>query len=252
MQKVRNLAPVLFITILIGLTINRLGAGNAYANTQTDSQAEALTEQTTAAGRVDGTANQYRLEGIGAVLATIPTGQSTLALIERYQISVRFDVGHGSRFYKERNEVVIDLSQGNFSAALSLVHEATHGRYFHEGLTASAADDRQTYVQMKLEEEISAVVSQVKAATELSEIGVDVSKLHHVLYYPYQQAAGKASRIARYDNPSLDEGMLKEIGQSAGRETISQAITSGEFVRSTDGQTYADYWGSLWETLNSL
>lgn len=253
MQKGRYLTLALFLAGLIGLTIARQGAGNAYANTQSDSQAGALMEQATVAGRFDGAAGQSRLEGIGGVLATIPTGQATLALLESYHISVRFDTGHGSRFYKERNEIVMDSSQGDFSAALSLVHEATHARYFHEGLTATVEySDREVYVQMKVEEEITAVESQVLAATELSEIGVDISKLRHVLYYQYQQAAGKASRLARYENPSSEESKIKEISQEAGREAITQVITSGEFVRSTDGQTYADYWGSVWDALSAF
>lgn len=250
MQKLRYLTIAIFLTVLVGLTVTRQDTRTVYATNQADLYEQAPVEQTAEAGKIDGAADQSRMDGIGAVLAMIPTGRETLSVLEYYQISVRFDTGHGSRFYKERNEVVIDSSQGDFSAALSLVHEVTHARYFHEGLTASSVDDdRHTYVQMKIEEEISAVESQVKAVSELSETGVDVSRLHHVLYYAYRQAAGQASRIARYENPGLGESNLKEIGQDAGREAISQAINSGAFVRSTDGQSYSEYWGSVWDAL---
>jgi len=77
-----------------------------------------------------------RFEEISRVLSMSEKGQSALQLVEAYQIRVRFEPGNGSRFIPNRNEIVIDSRAGKFSAALTMVHEVTHARYYHEGLTA--------------------------------------------------------------------------------------------------------------------
>jgi hypothetical protein len=204
-------------------------------------------------GVVGAEEDHERFERINKVLSMIETGQSTLRLVADYEINVRFEAGKGSRFNRQKNEIVIDSTLGHFSAALSLVHEVTHARYFHEGMAADIGSlSRQKYVQMKLDEEISAVVTRNEATMELSEKGVDVSRLRHSIYYPHQQAVRSAIRKARYENPGLNEETLQNIGRAAGREMVREVLVSGQAVRSTNKQSYLEHWQSHWDESRGL
>lgn len=188
------------------------------------------------------------LEEIGQVLRMIETGRTTLQLIERYEIGINFELGNGSRFRPSRNEIVIDSKLGRFSAALILVHEVTHARFFHEGVVADVTmHSRQTYVQQKTEEEMNAMAASIEATMELWEAGVDVVNVRPAFYYPYRQAYGSAVRAAKHDYPGLDEVTLRSIGRAAGQSTLLEALLSGEVVTSVSQETYAEYWGSVWD-----
>ena len=205
-------------------------------------------QQATGEDSPDSGLDQKRFEEISRILSMIEKGQSTLDLIEAYQINMRFEAGKGSRFIPPSNEIIIDSSFEPFSTALILVHEMTHARYYHEGLAADIKVlDRQAYTQMKIEEEMAAVINSTEATKELSENGVNVANLQHALYYPYRQAYGSAVRAARSDYPGLDEDTLQSIGRAAGRTIVQQAFLNGQVVTSTTQQSYTAYWGSIWD-----
>jgi hypothetical protein len=82
---------------------------------------------------------------------------------------------------------------------------------------------------------------------ELSESGVIVANLHHVLYYPYRQAYGAAVRAAKVDYPGSDEDTLQNIGREAGRTAVRQALLHDQVITSTTQQSYVEYWGSMWD-----
>jgi hypothetical protein len=189
-----------------------------------------------------------RFEEISRVLSMSEKGQSALQLVEAYQIRVRFEPGNGSRFIPNRNEIVIDSRAGKFSAALTMVHEVTHARYYHKGLTADInLLNRQVYTQMKIEEEMMAVIDRIEATKQLSESGVIVANLRHVLYYPYRQAYGAAVRAAKVDYPGSDEDTLQNIGRAAGQTAVRQALLHDQVLTSTTEQSYVAYWGSIWD-----
>ncbi len=192
--------------------------------------------------------DQGRFDEISKVLTTIESGKSALQQIEAYQVDVRFEPGEGSRFLPSSNEIVIDSGFGDFTAALILVHETTHARYYHEGLTADIKLlNRQSYIQMKTEEEMAAAINSIAATKEFWESGVRVANLHQALYYPYQQAYGSAVRSAKSEHPGLDEVSLQNIGHTAGRATVRWAFLNGQVVTSITQQTYPEYWGSVWD-----
>jgi hypothetical protein len=197
--------------------------------------------------------DQERFEGISKVLNMIESGKSALQQIEAYQIGVRFEPGGGSRFFPSRNEIVLDSRFGKFTAALILVHEATHARYYHEGLAADIKLlNRQAYTQMKTEEEMAAAINSIAATKELWESGLKVANLHQALYYPYQQAYGSAVRSAKSEYPGMDEISLQNIGHAAGRETVRWAFLNGQVVTSITQQSYLEYWGSVWDQINEV
>lgn len=192
--------------------------------------------------------NLARFEEISRILSMSDRGESALQLIETYRINLRFEPGNGSRFLPHSNEIVINSKAGRFSAALTLVHEATHARYYHEGMAADIKLlSRQAYTEMKMEEELMAVMNRIEATEELSENGVVVSNLPHVLYYPYRQAYGSAVRAVKNDDPGLDEDTLQNIGCTAGRTAVQQALLQGQVLTSNTQQSYPEYWGSMWD-----
>ncbi len=191
---------------------------------------------------------EEQFEAISKVLNTIEKGRATLQLIEAYQINMRFEAGNGSRFIPPSNEIVIDSNIEPISAVLILVHEVTHARYYHEGLAANInLLNRPVYTQMKIDEEVMAVINSIEVTMELAESGVNVAELRHALYFPYRQAHGAAVRAAKSDYSGLDDGTLHQIGRTAGRTTVEQAFLTGEVVTSTTQQSYSEYWGSIWD-----
>lgn len=192
--------------------------------------------------------DQERFEEISQVLSMIETGQATLHLIDKHEIGVAFEPGVASAFYPRRNEIVIGSGIGKLTAALRMVHEVTHARLHHEGLATSVTlPDRQLYVQMKMEEELTAMVTAIEATSELWEVGVDISGIRPSYYYPYKQAYASAYRVAKFDFPGSADATLHNIGRAAGRSVVSEALYDGQIVTSLTRQTYLEYWGTVWD-----
>jgi len=189
-----------------------------------------------------------RIEEISQVLSKIEIGRGTLRFIQEYKVLVSFEPAHGTRFYPYRNEIVIDTRQGKFTAAISLIHEATHARYFHERM----GDDEMTggrheFVHQKLEEEMNAIVTSIEATSTLWETGVDITAFVPPMYFPYKQAYGTAYRAAKSDYPGLDDQVLDKIGRIAGQNAVSKALINGTLVTSVNEKPYPDYWGLVWD-----
>lgn len=252
MQSRHQFFVILFAAMLLAVACQNPSSNKIFLTSLTATQPEGVNDdpsiQPAHFRRPESGTDQERFEGIRQVLETIETGQSTLRLLEKYKISVSFEPGSGSRFYPHRNEIVVDSKFGHFSAALILIHEVTHARYFHEGLAADViTSGRQTFVQQKIEEEVAAMVTSIEATIELSETGVDVVNLRPSLYYPYRQAYGSAVRAAKYANPGLDETTLQSTGRAAGRAAVLEALLNGQVVTSVTQQSYREYWGSVWD-----
>jgi hypothetical protein len=205
--------------------------------------------QTTEFNGVGDSVELEYLEGIDEVLSMTETGRTALHLIDKYEITLNFELGAGSRFCPGRNEIVIDSRLGHFSAALVLIHEVTHARYFHERATAEATIlNRQAYVRQRMEEEVDAMVASIEATIELYEAGVEVRNIRPSLYYPYRQAYGSAFRAAKFDYCGLSDATLQRIGRTAGRSAVLGAVLDGQVLTSITGQTYMEYYGSLWDS----
>jgi hypothetical protein len=249
MRSLNRLPFILLATIILTVSCKKAPLNGIYPASFPKVQGSVVDGHAELATGLD----QQRFEEINQVLGMIEEGRSTLQLIEAYQIRVHFEPGAGSRFIPSSNKIVIDSRFGHFSAALILVHEVTHARYYHEGLAADIKlHSRQAYAQMKTEEEMVAAIHSILATKELSEAGVRVVKLQHALYYPYQQAYGTAVRSARSDYPGVDEVTLQSIGQAAGRAVVRSAFLDGQVVNSITHQTYIEYWGSIWDSSNVL
>lgn len=252
MQFPRRMLAISCTVVLLTITVLNPLAKTVYSAQFGPAQQEAANEDfSTQLAQLEGSRSsldQQRLEDINRVLGQIQTGQETLHLIDEHEIDVRFELGGGSRFNPSRNQIIIDSRFGQYSAAVLLVHEATHARLFHQGLPADPRrDDRQTYVHRKLVEEANAIATSIEATAELWEMGVDITSMLPPMYYPYQQAYGSTVRAAKYDYPTLDEVTLQRIGRDAGLDVVLQAVIEGQVVTSTGQQTYMAYWGSVWD-----
>jgi len=244
------------IALFLAVGCNRPSEKEAYSAPFAVAQQEAASsgfssESTLSSAQLNTGLDDVRFEAISEVLAMIESGRSTLSLIEAYEISVVFEAGEGSRFNPNTNQIVIDSNNKRFSAALILIHEVTHARYYHEGSVADVhLDGRQAYAHKKVEEEMVAVVSNIEAKMELAEVGVDTSDVQSALYYTYRQAYGPAIRAAKWDAPGSDEETLREYGREAGRSAVLEALLNGEALTSNTQESYRDYWGSEWDNKN--
>ncbi len=257
MQFPRRMLVLLCIAILLTIVGLNSSAKTVYAAQFAVFQQEATNEnhspQTSQSEWSNSSIDQEKFEAISQVLSMIKTGQTTLHLIDQYKIGVGFELGEGSRFYPSQNQIIIDSKYGKFSAAILLIHEVAHAHLFHQGLAADPkGNDRQTYVERKMEEESYAIVASIEATSELWELGVDISSLLPPIYYPYKQAYGSAFRAAKHDYPGLDEETLQSIGRAAGQEVVLEAIIEGQALTSINQQTYKEYWGSVWDEKGGL
>ena len=247
MQSRSQFYTILFATIFLSGVLGQQSSMSVHSVMSALFQDKNVTAwQVAQTTESNGQGNHF--EEISQVLGTIETGRATLELIEQLGVDLQFEPGKGSCFYPHRNQIVIDSKFERYQAALVLIHEVTHARYFHEGLTAVVTNpDQQAYVQQKVEEEIDAMVAGVEATMELAEAGVDVVDIRPALYYPYRQAYGSAIRAAKYESPGLSETTLQDIGREAGRSAVETAVLDGTVVTSVSQQTYLEYWGTVWD-----
>ena len=196
-------------------------------------------------------ADQERFNEIREVLNLMATGQEALALVEQYGIAIRFEAGTGSYFNPTTNQIVVDSNHEPVRAALTLVHETTHARYRHEGSAADiTADGRQEYVEIKVTEEVEAVVKSIEAKMELEAAGPDVAELRYTLEYPYRMAHEDATAVALSEHPGLDKQALESIGRSAGQQAVFAGFMDGKTWTPHTKQSYPDYYGEAWDKAN--
>jgi hypothetical protein len=195
--------------------------------------------------------NRVSFERISQLLNMIPTGKSTLSMIEKYDIDVGFESGEGSRFIPSTNQIIIDSNQGELLAALTLVHEVTHARFFHDGSASNVLSvDRKEFVKKKVEEELNAVGSSIEAQMELEAAGVDTSNMNGPLESLYRQAYEKVMGSSGAGDTRPDDQALQSLARTAGRMRVFIALMNGQVVTSNTQQTYPDYWGSEWDKQN--
>lgn len=196
--------------------------------------------------------DRQRYEEISAVLNQIPTGRMTLSLIDKYEVALYFEVGAGSYFNPNTNEIVIDANHEPVRAALALVHEVVHARFLHEGSTADIlSDGRQTYIEKKVGEEVAGVAQSIEAKMELEAGGVDVSELRYTLEYPYRKAREAAIDNSRSEMPEISEESLEMIGREAGWQAVFEGFMNGKTWTSVTKESYPDYYGGDWDKMNS-
>lgn len=258
MQHLRPIFVLIFATTLI-LTFKNFGPSTTEVlSAASDSIVNepivlTTTDQNSPSGlRPFSEFDRQRFDEISAVLNQIATGRTALSLVEKYDIGIYFEAGGGSYFNPNTNEIVLEANHEPVRAALSLVHEVTHARYLHEGSTADIlADDRQTYIEKKVGEEVAGVVKSIEAKMELEAAGVDVSELWYTLEYPYRTARETAIENARANEPDSSDASLEAIGREAGRQAVFEGFMNGKTWTSVTKESYPNYYGGDWDRVNT-
>jgi hypothetical protein len=127
----------------------------------------------------------------------------------------------------------------NFDNAAVVVHEANHARYTVEGRSANATElDRDAYVAAAVDEEVDGTVQQILAAQEFRDGG-----------YQIGEQPGQAAYEAAY-NQAIQDGQTVGEAERAARDAVSDEFYNGAIVTSTNGQSYPDYYGDYWDSVN--
>lgn len=179
------------------------------------------------------------------LLNTVPSGQNALALMQKYQVRVRFVPGDGSYYFRSSNTIVIDAVHGPERAALAFIHEMTHAQYAQEGWTADIwSDARATFVEHKVLEEAEAHLRSIETKAELQKAGLALWHVSYPLEEVYWDGFRPAikSAAAQYDDAEVSE--LLAIGRDAGKQRMFDVLMN-------DTAGYPEYYGTDWDSKNN-
>lgn len=224
---------------------------------QIDAFAEAAPNEKENVVELEPTAeDRAQLRQIELVLNTVPSGRNALALMEKYQVRVKFIPGSGSYYLSSPNTVVIDAvvdaNHGPERAALTFVHEMSHAQYVQEGLAADIwSDTREEFIELKLAEEAEAVVRSIETKAELHKAGLDVGPVTYPLEEAYWDGFRVATKSAAAQNGDVTVSELLAIGREAGKQTVVDGFMNGQVWASNSLQPYPEYYGTDWDSKNA-
>ena len=134
------------------------------------------------------------------------------------------------------NSMVIGSGHAGSS---TIIHEASHARWDAKDKPLDATEvPRDEYLENRLRDETNAVTQEVHYAQQRREQGADI---------PVSRAEKDYS--AAYD-AAIEAGKSPEEADQAGRNAIYELFTSGYYVTSNTGQTYPEYYGKYWDSVN--
>jgi hypothetical protein len=169
------------------------------------------------------------------VLLSTQRGRDTLQWLADNDIEVVIDPSQTGAYWNG-SEIVLGGGQDN---AAVFIHEANHARYTADGRSAEATElSRDDYVRDAILEETDGVVQQIIAAREFRDAGHTVP-----------QQPGEAAYTQAYDE-AIANGATPEAANQAGFDAVNQEFYNGGFVTSTNGQSYPDYYGAYWDSVN--
>lgn len=169
------------------------------------------------------------------VLLSTQRGRDTLQWLADNDIEVVIDPSQTGAYWNG-SEIVLGGGQDN---AAVFIHEANHARYTVDGHSAEATElSRDDYVRDAILEETDGVVQQIIAAREFRDAGHTVP-----------QQPGEAAYTQAYDD-AIANGATPEAANQAGFNAVNQEFYNGGFVTSTNGQSYPDYYGAYWDSVN--
>jgi hypothetical protein len=168
-------------------------------------------------------------------LLSTESGRRTLQWLADNNIPIVIDPNATGAYW---NGTEIVLGQGYDDAAV-VVHEANHAQATVNGESADAnSQNRADYVTTAVNEEVDGVVDQIKAAQELRIAGYNVGT----------QPAETAFNTAY--NQAIQSGQTQAQAERAGWEAVRGEFYNGNIVTSTNGQSYPDYYGGYWDSVN--
>lgn len=168
-----------------------------------------------------------------------PTVRRAIEAMNKYGITITTGTKGGGSFHSNGK---LTLDPDNGQDADTFVHEMNHAIYNKEGRHADIAKStRADYVRDTIAEEIEGSVQGAQAVYELLQAGQKVDK--PAFFEAYEK--GVADEKTR--NPKATPEQLQAAGREALRKRFHDAFYNGEFVTSTTGETYPDYYGKAWD-----
>jgi hypothetical protein len=169
------------------------------------------------------------------MLLSTERGRQTLQWLADNDIPIVIDPNTTGAYW-DGTQIVLGE---NFDNAAVVVHEANHARYDAEGRSPDATQmDRDAYVAASVDEEVDGTVQQILAAKEFREAG-----------YEIDQQPAEAAYDAAYAE-AIQNGQTIGEAERAAREAVSDEFYNGGIVTSTNGQSYPDYYGDYWDSVN--
>lgn len=173
---------------------------------------------------------------IQEMLAT-PQGRATLDWMARNEIEIIHDPNQQGAVYDSRLNAMV-IGEG-YADSSTVIHESSHAQWDAEDRPVEATEvPRQEYLDNRLRDETEAVASEVHYAKEQREAGVDV---------PPSRA--EEDYDAAYD-AAIEAGSTTDEADRAGEGAIYELFTSGYYETSNTNQTYPEYYGSYWDSVN--
>lgn len=168
-------------------------------------------------------------------LLSTESGRRTLQWLADNNIPIVVDPNTTGAYW---NGTEIVLGQGYDDAAV-VVHEANHAQATVNGESADAGtQNRDDYVTTAVNEEVDGVVDQIKAAQELRIAGYNIGT------QPAETAFDTAYTQA------IQNGQTRAQAERAGWDAVRGEFYNGNIVTSTNGQSYPDYYGDYWDSVN--
>ena len=169
------------------------------------------------------------------MLLSTERGRQTLQWLADNDIPIVIDPNTTGAYW-DGTQIVLGE---NFDNAAVVVHEANHARYDAEGRNPDATEmDRDAYVAASVDEEVDGTVQQIIAAKEFREAGYEIG-----------QQPAEAAYDAAYAE-AIQNGQTIGEAERAARAAVSDEFYNGGIVTSTNGQSYPDYYGDYWDSVN--
>ncbi len=203
-------------------------------------------------GEVKMTDSQKKYNKIRAVLEKSTVGKAALKVIDDYKVVVDVAApGPGSVFAGPApGKILLESTVPVDEAAFILVHEANHAKASNEGKTADVtALARDVYVKTMIDEETESTVLSIQAKRGMNFWAKISLNATPVMEERYTKAYDDAYKDAKKEKKTGAEA--ETAAKKAGWDSINAAFYDGSLVTSNTLETYAVYYGSFWDKVNT-
>lgn len=195
---------------------------------------------------------QKKYQSMRAILNKSAVGKAALKVIDDYNVVVDAAApGPGSVFAGPApGKILLESTVGVEEGAFILVHEANHAKASNEGKTADVtALGRAEYVKTMIDEETDSTVLSIQAKRGMGFFAKLMLTATPVMEERYAKAYDTAFGAAKKAKKSGAEA--EELAKKAAWQSINDAFYDGSLVTSNTGETYAVYYGSFWDKVNT-
>lgn len=195
---------------------------------------------------------QKKMDEIKAILGKSAAGKAALKVLDTYKVPVDLEyAGPGSVYQGPApGKILIESTNGAEDAAFILVHEANHAKASNMGVTANVSTlARDVYVKTMINEETDSTVNSILAKLGMSKSEQQKITATPVMEERYKTAYDEAMAANKAAKKKASE--CEKLARAEGWRSINNAFYDGSLVTSNTGETYAVYYGSFWDSVNT-